>query len=332
MSSRRDFLKKSAFASAFVLGGLSNIRAEKEKQKESEKPVVGGKKPIVISTWAFGVAANEAAWKVLNSGGRALDAVEQGVMVPEADPKVTSVGYGGLPDRDGHVTLDANIIDENGNCGAVACLEHIMHPISVARKVMEKTPHVLIVGDGALQFALDNGFSKMDLLTPEAKEAWEKWKKENNYAPKTIDKGNHDTIGMVAIDKSNNISGACTTSGLAWKIHGRVGDSPIMGAGVFVDNEVGGACSTGKGEANIKICGSMLIVELMRNGKTPQQACEEAIHRVVKKQSDYKDFQLAFLATNKNGEVGAYSLQKGFQYAVAVDGENKLYDSDYYCK
>src|SRR6185312_520949 len=226
MSSRREFIKKSALASAFVLGGMPKIKASENRF------VAGGKKPIVISTWPFGVAANDAAWKVLSGGGRALDAVEAGVQVPEADPKVNSVG----------------------NCGAVGCLEHIMHPISVARKVMEKTPHVMLVGDGALQFALDNGFTKMDLLTPEAKTAWEKWKKENNYTPKKIDMGNHDTIGMVAIDNSNNISGACTTSGLAWKLHGRVGDSPIIGAGMYVDNEVGGACSTGKGEANMKIC------------------------------------------------------------------------------
>jgi N4-(beta-N-acetylglucosaminyl)-L-asparaginase len=327
MSSRRDFIKKSALASAFVLGGMPEIKAS-----TTLKTKTSGKKPIVISTWSFGVPANEAAWKILSSGGKALDAVEAGVQVPEADPKVNSVGYGGLPDRDGHVTLDASIMDENGNCGAVGCLEHIMHPISVARKVMEKTPHVMLVGEGALQFALDNGFTKMDLLTPESKEAWEKWKKENNYSPKTIDKGNHDTIGMVAIDVSGNVSGACTTSGLAWKLHGRVGDSPIIGAGMYVDNEVGGACSTGKGEANIKICGSMMIVELMRNGKSPQEACEEAIKRVAKKQSDYKEFQLAYLAMNKNGEIGAYSLQKGFQYAVAVDGENKLHDADYLCK
>ena len=327
MSSRREFLKKSAFASAFLLGGISKLKAAEKPKKN-----VPAKKPIVISTWSFGIPANEAAWKILSTGGKALDAVEQGVQVPEADPKVNSVGYGGLPDRDGHVTLDASIMDENGNAGAVGCLEHIMHPISVARKVMEKTPHVMLVGEGALQFALDNGFSKMDMLTPEAKEAWEKWKKENNYAPKTIDKGNHDTIGMVAIDQSGNISGACTTSGLAWKIHGRVGDSPIIGAGMYVDNEVGGACSTGKGEANMRICGSRFIVELMRMGKSPQEACEEAIKLVAKKQSDYKDFQLAFLAMNKNGEVGAYSLQKDFVFAVAVDGVNKLHTSDYLCK
>ncbi len=338
MSNRRNFLKQSAYASALLLGGIPNLKGEdrtdarKTSEPRSDKPAPSGKKPIVISTWNFGLAANDAAWKVLSAGGKALDAVEQGVQVPEADPKITSVGYGGLPDRDGHVTLDASIMDQYGNCGSVGCIEHIMHPISVARKVMEKTPYVMLTGDGALQFALANGFTKTDLLTPESKAAWEKWKSENNYAPQKPDMNNHDTIGMVAIDAAGDISGACTTSGLAWKLHGRVGDSPIIGAGMYADNEAGGACSTGKGEANMKICGSMLIVELMRNGHTPQQACEEAIKRVARKQSDYKDFQLAFLAMNKLGEVGAYALQKDFVYAVADGQGNKLYHSDYYCK
>lgn len=328
MSSRREFIKKSAFASVFALGGLSSLKARGTRPN----PLKAGNKPIVISTWNFGIAANEAAWKVLSGGGRALDAVEKGVQVPEADAKNMSVGYGGLPDRDGYVTLDACIMDEKGNCGSVGCLTDIMHPISVARKVMEDTPYIMLVGEGALQFALDKGFTKTNLLTPEAKEAWEKWKKENNYSPKKIDKNNHDTIGMVAIDSSNNISGACTTSGLAWKLHGRVGDSPIIGAGMYVDNEVGGAASTGKGEANIKICGSMLCVEMMRNGKTPQEACEEAIKRVARTQPDYKEFQLAYIAINKNGEFGGYALQKGFQYAVTADGKSTLHDSDYFCK
>ena len=323
MTSRRDFIKKSALASAFVIGGMPKIGNAKKA------PMGAARKPVVISTWSFGVPANDAAWKVLTAGGRALDAVEAGVKVPEADPKVNSVGLGGLPDRDGHVTLDASIMDENGNCGSVAFLEHIMHPISVARMVMEKTPHVMLVGEGALQFALENGFKKEGQLTSEAKEAWEKWKKENNYSSPKIDKTNHDTIGMIAIDSSGNLSGACTTSGLAWKYHGRVGDSPILGDGMFVDNEVGAACSTGKGEAVMKICGSAMVVEMMRNGKSPQEACEEIIKRIAHKQKDYKDFQVGFLALNRNGDVGAYALQKGFQYALAVDGENKLYDSDY---
>lgn len=290
------------------------------------------RKPIVISTWPHGMPANDEAWKILTAGGRALDAVEKGVMVVEADPKNTSVGLGGYPDRDGHVTLDAAIMDEKGNCGSVACIEHILHPISVARMVMEKTPHVMLVGEGALQFALENGFQKStQQMTPEVKAAWEKWKAENHYQP-VIDKNNHDTIGMVAMDNNGDLSGSCTTSGLAWKIHGRVGDSPIIGDGMFVDNEIGAACATGLGEAVMKICGSHLIVELMRNGKTPQQACEEAIQRIAKKQSNYKSIQVGFLALNKNGDIGAYSIVKGFSYAVAVNGENKLFDSDYLVK
>lgn len=329
MASRRDFIKKSALASAFVMGGLREL-SQAKSLPHSNNTV---RKPIVLSTWPHGIPANDAAWKILSTGGRALDAVEQGVMVVEADPANTSVGLGGYPDRDGRVTLDASIMDEKGNCGGVACIEHILHPISVARMVMEKTPYILLVGEGALQFALENGFEKSKQeMTPEVKAAWEKWKSENHYQSKKIDKNNHDTIGMVAMDNNGDLSGSCTTSGLAWKIHGRVGDSPIIGDGMYVDNEVGAACSTGKGEATMKICGSYLIVELMRNGKTPQQACEEAIKRVAQKQNDYKTFQLAFLAMNKNGDIGAYSLLKGFQYALAVNGENKLYDSDYLIK
>jgi isoaspartyl peptidase/L-asparaginase-like protein (Ntn-hydrolase superfamily) len=324
MTSRRDFIKKSAFASAFVIGGLPELGKAKPLPYSNSM-----RKPIVISTWNHGLPANDAAWKILSGGGRALDAVEQGVMVVEADPTNTSVGLGGYPDRDGHVTLDASIMDEKGNCGSVGCIEHILHPISVARMVMEKTPHVMLVGEGAYQFALENGFKRSTQeMTAGVKADWEKWKSENHYQP-VIDKNNHDTIGMIAMDSNGDLSGSCTTSGLAWKVHGRVGDSPIIGDGMFVDNEVGAACATGKGEAVMKICGTHLIVELMRNGKTPQQACEEAIQRIAKKQNDYKTFQVGFLALNRNGDIGAYSLVKGFQYALAVNGENKLFDSDY---
>jgi len=327
MPSRRDFIKKSALASAFVIGGLPKPGKSQPLPYSSE-----AKKPIVISTWEHGLAANDAAWKILSEGGRTLDAVEQGVMMVEADPTDLSVGLGGYPDQDGHVTLDACIMDEKGNCGSVAFLEHILHPVSVARMLMEKTQHVMLVGEGAYRFALENGFKKCTQeMTPKVKAAWEKWKSENHYQP-VIDKNNHDTIGMVAMDNNGDLSGSCTTSGLAWKTHGRVGDSPIIGDGLFVDNEVGAACATGKGEAVMKICGSHLIVELMRNGKTPQEACEEAIQRIAKKQSDYKNFQVGFLALNKNGDIGAYSLVKGFQYALAVNGENKLFDSDYLVK
>ncbi len=285
-------------------------------------------KPVVISTWDFGIRANAKAWETLSSNGRALDAVEKGVMVIEADPSITTVGYGGFPDRDGFVTLDASIMDENGNAGAVAFLQHIMHPASVARMVMEKTPHVMIVGDGALQFALANGFKKINLFTKTSRDAWKKWLKENNYKP-VINRNNHDTIGMLALDNNGNLSGTCTTSGLAFKYHGRVADSAIIGAGLFVDNEVGAATSTGLGESVIKVSGSHLVVEQMRNGKSPKEACEIAVKRIAEKQKDYKTFQVAFIALSKQGEVGAYAIQKGFQYALYQNGENKLFDSDY---
>ncbi len=269
--------------------------------------------PVVVSTWDFGMKANEEAWKVLSSQGNALDAVEQGVRIIEADASNHTVGIGGLPDRDGHVTLDACIMDQKGNAGSVCFLEHIVHPVSVARKVMEKTPHVILSGSGALQFALEEGFEKTDLLTPESKRAWEKWKKNAEYSP-VINIENHDTIGMIALDSAGNLSGACTTSGLAYKMHGRVGDSPILGAGLFVDNEVGAATATGMGEAVLKTCGTFLVVELMRQGRSPEEACKEAVLRIAKKQN-YNDFQIGFLAMDKKGNTGAYCIHPGFSYA-----------------
>lgn len=324
MSSRRNFLKTAATA------GLVATVTQKALSNPTNLKFSGN--PIVISTWKHGLAANEAAWKILKAGGRALDAVEQGVRVSESDPEVTSVGYGGWPDRDGNVTLDACIMDENGNCGSVAFLQNIMNPISVARLVMEKTPHIMLAGEGAKRFALENSFKEENLLTDNALAKWKEWLEENKYMPNNINKDNHDTIGMLAIDKNGNLSGACTTSGLAWKYHGRVGDSPLIGAGMYSDNEIGAAAATGKGEAVIKIAGSFLVVELMRNSRSPQEACEEAIARIVKKQPDHKEFQVGFIALNKSGETGAYSLEKGFQYAEQSINGNILKDSDYYLK
>ena len=283
--------------------------------------------PIVLSTWNFGLEANVEAWKILSANGRALDAVEAGARVPEADPTESSVGYGGLPDRDGHVTLDASIMDEHGNCGAVAFLEHIMHPISVARAVMEKTPHVMLAGEGALQFALANGFKKKKLLTRESEKAWKEWLKKAEYKP-VVNIENHDTIGIIALDAQGNLSGACTTSGMAYKMRGRVGDSPIIGAGLYVDNEVGAATSTGVGEEVIRIVGCHLVVELMRQGRSPEEACREAVERILKKNPDKaKEIQVGFLALGKNGEYGAYCLQKGFTFAVHDASGNNLYNS-----
>jgi N4-(beta-N-acetylglucosaminyl)-L-asparaginase len=308
-------------------------------------PKVVKNKPIVISTWDFGKAANAAAWEVLSKKGRALDAVEAGVKIPEADPDNHSVGYGGLPDRDGHVTLDACIMDENSNCGSVMFLEYIMHPISVARLVMEKTPHIVLAGDGALQFALDNGFKKENLLTPASEKIWKEWLHNSKYEPvinvenkkystlnRTFAPGgpqNHDTIGMLALDNSGNLSGACTTSGLAFKIHGRVGDSPIIGAGLFVDNEIGAATSTGVGEEVIRIVGSHLVVEYMRLGISPREACRKAVERIVTRDPQKaKNLQVGFLAMKKDGSFGAFCIQKGFSYAVRSDTEEKIYESE----
>ena len=317
MSTRRKFLTLGTLAS---LAPLSKLFAGFNAKTAT--------KPVVLSTWDFGVGANVEAWKILSSGGRSLDAVEAGARVPEGDPTESSVGLGGLPDRDGRVTLDACIMDEFANCGAVACLEHIVHPISVARKVMEKTPHVFLVGEGALQFALANGFEKENLLTAQSEKAWKEWLKTAEYKP-VANIENHDTIGIVALDQKQNLSGACTTSGMAYKMHGRVGDSPIIGAALFVDNEIGAATSTGVGEEVIRIVGSHLVVELMRQGNAPQKACETAVARIVKNQPiKSKEIQVGFLALNKNGEYGAYALQKGFTYAVhSNEIKNKLFEA-----
>src|ERR1700761_7126563 len=311
---------------AAVAGLAAGVRAE----AQTARPVKLST-PCVVSTWDFGVAANAAAWAVLSKGGAALDAVEAGARVPEADLKNHSVGRAGYPDRDGHVSLDASIMDQNGDCGAVAGLEHIAHPFSVARRVRERTPHVLLVGEGALQFAVEHGFKREELLTPESRKAWKAWLKEHRYHPvansevKTYGKDlgtpggktNHDTLGMLALDARSDLSGACTTSGMAWKLRGRVGDSPIIGAGLYVDNEVGAATSTGVGEEVIRNVGSFLVVELMRQGYHPEDACKEAVQRIIKKKPDTaKQIQVGFLAINKKGEHGAYAIQKGFQYAV----------------
>lgn len=325
MATRKEFLIKSSLAvGAGMLGLTPTLKGAKRPSSPSG---AGAGFPLVIATWP-NLEGTGAAWKKMQTGGSALDGVEAGVRVPEADPKNNSVGYGGLPDRDGKVTLDACIMDKDGNAGSVTFLEHIMHPISVARKVMEKTPHVMLSGEGALQFALANGFAKEDLLTEESKKAWEEWKKTSKYEP-VINIENHDTIGMLALDKENNVSGACSTSGLSYKMHGRVGDSPIIGAGMFVDNEVGGACATGVGELVMKTLGSFLVVELMRQGKTPQEACKEAVLRIAKKY-DHKKYQVGYLAVNKKGEIGSYAIHKGFNYSLYVNNENKVFDSDYF--
>ncbi len=329
--SRRKFLKTGTLAIGGVLLSKCTNAIDSDKTsviavKETKK---SSRKPIVISTWNHGLAANKQAWQLLKEGKSALDAVEAGVRVTESDADNRSVGLGGLPDKDGIVTLDACIMNHENECGSVACLTDIEHPISVARKVMEETPHVMLVGKGAFNFAIEKGFKKINLLTPEAKADWEKWKASENLKKPDINSENHDTIGMLALDAKGNIAGSCTTSGWAYKLHGRVGDSPLIGAGLFIDNEVGGACATGLGEAVIRIAGSATVVELMRHGKSPQKACEEAVNRIIKKHKDLTGLQVGFLAINTKGEVGAHSVYAGFNYAKTDEDNHQLIDAAY---
>lgn len=293
-------------------------------------PTVVPIRPVVISTWQHGMMANAKAWEVLSTGGTALDAAEQGVMVTEADPEVHTVGIGSFPDRDGIITLDACIMNSAGDCGSVAAVQDILHPISLARMVMEKTPHIMIVGQGAKDFALSQGMKETDLLTDFSREALAKWKTRNpDYSP-PINVENHDTIGLLTLDKNGDMAGACTTSGAAFKYHGRVGDSPLIGAGLYVDNEVGGATATGWGEAVIRACGCFLVVELMRQGHSPTDACRLAVERVISKNPDWKKIQVGFIALNKAGETGSFCLQSGFDYAVQTnDIANKMFVPDY---
>ena len=326
MHSRRDFLIRSmSMAGAVTLTGRIT-RAELLPGSASYS--------VVVSTWGHGVAANDAAWAILNEGGYALDAVEAGARVPEADPGVISVGYGGLPDHCGKVTLDAAVMNEKGDAGSVCFLENIMHPVSVARLVMEETPHVMLSGKGALRFALKHGFKKQKLITPFARDAWKKWKNAGavfkpvvNIEKEVLE--NHDTIGILAIDRRGRLCGACTTSGMAFKLQGRVGDSPVIGAGLFIDGSVGGAVATGSGELVLKTLGSFLVVELMRNGYTPGDACREAVMRIAGKIPDNEQHQVGFLALDIQGNAGAYSLLGGFEYAVRSEGVSGMRTSPF---
>lgn len=331
---RRDFIQNAALGTLAV-GTLQACNTGNETKSQGVPPNQNDKavdKPVVISTWNHGIPANEEAWKILGAGGLALDAVEAGVRTAEANPDVSSVGYGGWPDREGVVTLDACIMDHHSNAGSVAFLQDIKHPISVARKVMEETPHVMLVGQGALQFAMEQGFEKENLLTEKALEAYNNWKEKSQYKP-VINIENHDTISMLALDKESNLAGACTTSGAAWKMHGRVGDSPLIGSGLFLDNEVGAAAATGLGEAIVKTAGSAMVVELMRSGASPEEACREIVDRIEKiyrNSPELEYLQVGFIALNKYGEYGSYCLRPGFNYAIQNNGiANELIDASH---
>ena len=326
---RRDFLGISLIGIPLALN--SNALAQKQRSPSTLRV----KTPVVVSTWDSGITANNAAWPLLSKKGRALDAVEAAGRASEDEPSCC-VGLAAWPDRDGRVTLDSSIMDGNGDCGSVAFLERIKHPVSVARKVMETTPHVLLSGEGAQKFAVQNGFPlENGKLSPEAEKEWKKWLEKSNYKPEInienrkptmaiavpyfFDDGspNHDTMATAALDSGGRVAGMVTTSGMAFKIRGRVGDSPIIGAGMFADNEVGAAVSSGVGEEVIRICGTHTVIEQMRFGKTPEQACREAVRRIIKRnEAKAKELQVGFLGLSKTGEIGAFAIQKGFTFAV----------------
>jgi len=316
---RRRVLTTGA-ATAAGLISLRNAAAQ-----ETPPVRVAGRR-LVISTWEHGLAANEAAVAVLTRGGSSLDAVETGVRVSESDPECSSVGLGGLPNAEGVVQLDAAIMDgPSARGGSVACLERIENPIGVARKVMEHTRHVLLVGDDARRFALEHGFAERELLTEAARLRWEEWK--NGQATTGAD--DHDTIAMCALDVTGHLAVACTTSGLAWKLPGRVGDSPILGAGSFVDDEVGAAGATGVGEEVLQTCGSFLVVENMRRGMDPQAACADAVDRILHKHPHAAELQVAYIALRVDGAVGAFAIREGFQFALHDGESNQLIDAPF---
>jgi N4-(beta-N-acetylglucosaminyl)-L-asparaginase len=329
---RRRFLQ---IPIAAVPAFLASRGVGQERTKFPLSATMRVKGPAVVSTWDSGRTANDAAWPILRKRGHAIDAVEAGGRASESEPSCC-VGLDAWPDRDGKVTLDACIMNGNGDMGAVSFLERIKHPVSVARAVMEKTPHVLLAGAGAQEFAVANGFKlESGELSNDAKKEWAEWLKKSQYkpginverrqtqilqfAPYYFDNGkpNHDTMGTVAMDALGGLAGMVTTSGMAFKMRGRVGDSPIIGAGLFVDNEVGAATSSGVGEEVIRICGTHTVVEQMRFGRTPEQACREAIRRIVKRDPvKAREFQVGFVALSKSGVVGAFAVQKGFTFTV----------------
>jgi len=274
--------------------------------------------PVVLSTWSHGIPANKAALARLTESPQhtALDAVEAGCRVVELECPDMTVGLGARPDREGRVTLDAAVMTGDGRAGCVAFVQGVAHPVSLARLVMERTPHVLLVGAGAERFARECGVEVLTpALTAAAEREWRAWLAERRYEPK-INIENHDTISMLALDAHGRMAAASTTSGLAYKMHGRVGDSPIIGAGIFVDAPIGGAICTGLGETVLRTLGAHLAVEAMRAGATPQEACERAIARIVEKNPDPRSYQVGMLALDFAGRSGAFAVQRGFSFAL----------------
>ena len=280
--------------------------------------------PLVVSTWPFGKPANDKALAVLSAGGGLLDAVVEGITITEKDLAVTSVGAGGTPNAEGVVSLDACIMHgPTHRCGSVAAVEDIVPVIAVARAVMEKTRHVMLVGDGARRFALAHGFQPTNLLTESERRKWQEWKARQG-ATGAAPPESHDTIALVLLDREGNLAGGCSTSGLAYKLPGRVGDSPLIGSGLYVDNDVGAAGATGVGENILRFCGSFQVVELMRAGAHPEEACAETIRRIQRKHAPGTDLAINFLAIDKRGRFGAAGTGNGFPFAVAWPGSSEV--------
>ncbi len=317
---RRRFLRLGA------TGALASLVPWKKSFGLPPAPQITGKGPVIISTWDHGLAANQRAWQVLGGGGSVMDAVVEGVAVVEDDLSNRSVGQGGRPDRDGHVTLDACVQDHDGRAGSVAFVEHFPNPVRIARAVMDKTPHVMLVGDGAERWARENGFMERRITVPEVQAEWKEWAVKSEYKP-VVNIENHDTIGQLALDADGRVAGSCTTSGMAYKVHGRVGDSPIIGAGLFVDGEVGASCATGTGELVIRVAGSHTVVELMRQGVDPTEACKQAVERIARRSGNIDGHQVGFLALRADGAIGAYSIYNGFTYALSDGSGHRLVEA-----
>ncbi len=315
---RRDFMKSVA--------GTAALAALEGRPATAAASDAG---PVFVATWTWGQAAVNRAAEVFKSGGSLLDAVEKGINVPESDPKVTTVGYGGYPNEDGIVELDAGIMDGTRHrAGCVYNLHMIKNPISIARLVLEKTRHTQIAGEGALRLATKFGFQPEQLLTPESLAAWLKWKADPKRETFWVTSENHDTIGFVATDGKGHVVSGCSTSGLAWKVPGRVADSPIVGCGIYADDNVGAASATGDGDLMTNYCTSISIVHNMARGASPQDACVDLLQQMVKTDPGNKQASAAVIAINQRGEVGAACMQKNFhlQYAVWRNGESRLLD------
>jgi N4-(beta-N-acetylglucosaminyl)-L-asparaginase len=348
--SRRDFLRTGVAAGAATLAGSR----PGEAGRSAPQPPAAGSGLRVVSS-GNGIRATERAMDLLRQGSNPLDAVVAGVNIVEDDPNDMSVGYGGLPNEEGVVELDASVMyGPTHTSGAVAGIQNIKNPSKVARLVMDRTKHCLLVGEGALKFALAHGFKKEDLLTDKAREAWLQWKEtlsdNDNWLPPNVDKlpaelrpavMTHGTINCLALDGAGRLAGVTTTSGLSWKIPGRVGDSPIIGAGLYVDNAVGAAGSTGLGEANIRTCASFTVVQFMAQGLSPEEACLKTLEKIAEKAKLWPaalkllgpdgrpSFGLDFYALNKKGEYGSAAMWKGSRYAVHDGVKNGLREGAY---